>query len=166
MRSLRQIIIKEGSDNIVYLDESGFDANTYRPYAWSKCGQKSYGERSGKRGTRTSLIAAKREKQLLAPVLFKGSTNALWFNQWLEEHLLPELKPNSTLILDNAPFHRKNDVFEIAEKAGHKVLFLPPYSPEFNRIEQDFAILKKRRIYSEPGVSLDDIIKSYGNYLE
>ena len=99
-------------------------------------------------------------------LLFKGSTNALWFNQWLEEHLIPELKPNSTLILDNAAFHRKDDVFRIAEQAGHKVLFLPPYSPDFNRIEQDFAILKKRRIYSAPGTSLDDIIKSYGNYLE
>ena len=102
----------------------------------------------------------------LAPVLFKGSTNALWFNQWLENHLIPELKPNSTLILDNAAFHRKDDVFRIAEQAGHKVLFLPPYSPDFNRIEQDFAILKKRRIYSASGTSLDDIVKSYGNYLE
>ena len=101
-----------------------------------------------------------------APVLFKGSTNALWFNQWLEEHLIPELNPNSTLILDNAAFHRQNDVFRIAEQAGHKVLFLPPYSADFNRIEQDFAILKKRRIYSAPGTSLDDILKSYANYLE
>ena len=166
----------------MYLDESGFEPNTYRPYAWSKRGKKSYGERSGKRGTRTSLIAAKsappalrfpqrkdgasRGKQLLAPVLFNGSTNALWFNQWLSEHLLPELKLNSTLILDNAAFHRKDDVFRIAEAAGHKVLFLPPYSPDFNRIEQDFAIIKKRRIYATFGSLLNDMIKSYGNYLE
>ena len=166
MKSLRQIVAEQGASNLVYLDESGFDAKRYRPYAWSKRGQKSYGERSGKRGTRTSLIAAKRGKQLLAPVLFQGSTNALWFNQWLEKHLFPELKPHSTLILDNAPFHRQNDVFEIAEQGGHKVLFLPPYSPDFNRIEQDFAIIKKRRTYSAPGTSLDDIVKSYGNYLE
>ncbi len=163
---MRHIVTQEGSDNLVYLDESGFEANIYRPYAWSKQGQKSYGDRSGKRGTRTSLIAGKRGKQLLAPVLFKGSTNALWFNQWLQEHLIPELKPNSTLILDNAPFHRKDDVFRIAQETGHKVLFLPPYSPDFNRIEQDFAIINKRLIYSAPNTSLDDIVKSYGNYLE
>ena len=60
----------------------------------------------------------------------------------------------------------QDDVFRIAEKTGHQVLFLPPYSPDFNRIEQDFAILKKRRIYSAPCTSLDDIVKSYGNYLE
>jgi len=95
--------------------------------------------------------------------LFKGSTNTLWFNQWLKEHLLPELNANSTVILDNAPFHRKEDVFQIVEEAGHKVLFLLPYSPDFNRIEQDFAVIKKRRIYSTPDTSLYEIVKSYGN---
>ena len=163
MRNLRHIVVTYGWDNLIYIDESGFDAYTYRPYAWSKRGQKSHGNRSGKRGTRTSLIAGKRGKELLAPVLFKGSTNTLWFNQWLSEHLLPELKPNSTIILDNARFHRKEDVFQIAEEAGHQVLFLPPYSPDFNPIEQDFAIIKKRRIYSSPETSLDEIVKSYGN---
>lgn len=163
MRNLRQIALEYGWENLVYIDESGFDAFTYRPDAWSKRGQKSHGNRSGKRGTRTSLIAGKRGKQLLAPVLFQGSTNTLWFNQWLKQHLLPELKPNSTIILDNARFHRKEDVFQIVEEAGHQVLFLPPYSPDFNRIEQDFAIIKKRRIYSSPDTSLDEIVKSYGN---
>ena len=81
----------------------------------------------------------------------------------MKEYLIPELNPNSTLILDNAPFHRKDDVFRIAKEAGHKVLFLPPYSPDFNCIEKDFANIKKRRIYSAPGTSLDEIIKSYGN---
>ncbi|MGF1591333.1 MAG: IS630 family transposase [Pleurocapsa sp.] len=160
---MRQIVIQQGGDNLVYVDESGFDAYTYRPYAWSPQGQKSYGERSGTRGTRTSLIAGKRGKELLAPVLFKGNTNTLWFNQWLKEYLLPELNANSTVILDNAPFHRKEDVFQIVEQAGHKVLFLPPYSPDFNCIEQDFAIIKKRRIYSTPDISLYEIVKSYGN---
>ena len=83
------------------------------------------------------MIAGKRGKELLAPVLFKSSTNTLWFNQWLKEHLLRKLKPLSTIILDNAPFHRKEDIFQIVEEAGHQVLFLPPYSPDFNRIEQD-----------------------------
>ena len=143
LRNLREIVTQQGSSNLVYLDESGFKEDVYRPYGWSKRGQKTYGDHQGKRGVRTSLIAGKRGKQLLAPVLFKGSTNALWFNQWLDEHLIPELKPNSTLILDNAAFHRQNHVFTIAEKAGHKVLFLPPYSPDFNRIEKTSPLSKK-----------------------
>lgn len=163
MKSWRQIIIKQSSKDIVYIDESGFDAYTYRPYAWSPRGQKCHGERNGRRGARTSLIAGKRGKKLLAPVLFSGSTNAVWFNRWLEDYLIPELNPNSTLILDNAPFHRKNDICHIAQQAGHSVLFLPPYSPDFNRIEQDFAVIKKRRIYSSCDTTLDDIVRAYGN---
>jgi transposase len=65
------------------------------------------------------------------------------FNQWLEEHLIPKLNPNSTLILDNAPFYRKDDVFLIVHQAGHKVLFLPPYSPDFNRLNKILPSSKK-----------------------
>ena len=112
---------------------------------------------------RTSLIAAKRGNQLLAPVLFEGSTNSLWFNQWLEQHLLRELSESSTLILNNTRFHKKHDVEAIAARAGHQVLFLPPYSPDFNNIEQDFAIINKRRAYAPSGTTIDQIIQVYGN---
>lgn len=147
---------------MIYIDESGFEASTFRPHAWSKKGKKIHGERSGKTRPRTSLIAAKRGKELLAPVLFAGTTHSTWFNHWLEHHLLPLLNPQSLLILDNAPFHRKEEIKEIAQSAGHEVLFLPPYSPDFNKIEQDFAILKKQRIYAPLGTTLDDLIRVYG----
>nr|WP_319419365.1 type ISP restriction/modification enzyme [Pleurocapsa sp. FMAR1] len=62
---MREIVVLDGSNNLVYLDESGFEEYVYRPYGWSKRGQKTYGERNGKRGTRTSLIAGKRGKELL-----------------------------------------------------------------------------------------------------
>lgn len=152
-----------GSSNLVYLDESGFGLETFRPYAWSPCGQKVHGERNACKRPRTSLIAAKCGKKLLAPILFQGSTNSVLFNHWLEHHLIQELKNPSILILDNARFHKKDDVKGIAEQAGHTVLFLPPYSPDFNSIEQDFATIKKRRIYAAPGTTLDSIIQSYGN---
>lgn len=119
-------------------------------------------ERSGKRGPRTSLITGKRGKQMLAPVLFEGCTDALFFNYWLKEHLFKELRPKSTIIMDNAAFHRKKDIHEIAHEQGHYVLFLPPYSPDFNPIEQDFAIIKKQRAYAEPNTTLDDIVRAYG----
>ena len=96
-------------------------------------------------------------------MLFEDNTNSVWFNQWLEQHLLQELSESSILILDNARFHKKHDVETIAAKAGHQVWFLPPYSPDFNDIEQDFAILKKRRAYAPSGTTLDRIIQAYGN---
>ena len=163
MQELRRLISIHNSPSLVYIDESGFELETFRPYAWSLRGQKVHGERNTCKRPRTSLIAAKCGKKLLAPILFQGSTNSLLFNHWLEHHLLKELETASILILDNARFHRKDDVRQIAEKEGHIVLFLPPYSPDFNLIEQDFANIKKRRTYALPGTTLDSIIQSYGN---
>ena len=102
----------------------------------------------------------------MAPILYEGSTSSHWFNQWLKEHLLKELKANSILIMDNAAFHKKGEISSIAEEAGHSVLFLPAYSPDFNPIEQDFAILKKIRQNCAPQTSIDNIIKQYGCFLE
>lgn len=143
---------------MVYLDETGFAPSTYRPYAWGPRGAKVYGERSGERRPRTSLIAAKWGKKLLAPVLFQGTTTGIWFNQWLTEHLFPELPPNATLIMDNAAFHKKPETRAIIEQSPFELLYLPPYSPDFNPIEQDFAGMKKRRQYAPPDTPLEVII--------
>lgn len=160
---MRKIIVDRGSEDVVYLDESGFEASAQRNYGRSLRGKKLYGERSGNSRPRTSLIAAKRGKQMLAPVLFQGSTDAIWFNDWFENHLFKELRPKSTIIMDNAAFHKKKDIRQIAAAHGHNVLFLPPYSPDFNPIEQDFAVIKKQRAFAPKNKSLDDIIKSYGS---
>jgi transposase len=162
LQALRKYVTQHGSEEIVYIDESGFSETTFRPYAWSQRGKKVYGEQDGKTRKRTSLIAGKRGSRLLAPVLLTGTTNAVCFNHWLEHHLLPELNPHSLLIMDNAPFHQKKEIRAIAALDGHSVLFLPPYSPDFNKIEEDFAILKKQRIYAPPETTLDDIVRLYG----
>lgn len=162
LRTLRHRIQQQGSADIIYLDESGFPATTQREYGWAPKGRKVHGERSGNTRPRTSLIAGKRGAELLAPFLFAGSTDALWFNQWLREHLFKTLRPHSTLILDNAAFHKKQTIQAMAEQAGHQALFLPPYSPDFNAIEHDFAVIKKQWAHAPPNTPLDDIIKSYG----
>ena len=166
LQKLRQIGKVSGFQNVVYVDESGFDPHTYRPYAWSPRGKKSHGNRWGRGGKRTNLIAAKRGKEFLAPVLYEGSTSATWFNPWFKGHLLKELNPSSTIIMDNAAFHKKKEIHAMAEAAGHKVLFLPPYSPDLNPIEQDFAILKKIRQNAPINTTIDHIVKSYGTFLE
>lgn len=151
---------------MVYVDESGFERTAYRADGWACRGQRVAGERSGNTRPRTSLIAGKWGKRFIAPVLFEGSTNAEWFNVWLEQHLFKELAPGSLLIMDNAAFHKTAKTRELIERAGHTLLFLPPYSPDFNPIEQDFATLKKRRQFAPPDTPLDAIIRTYGNYLE
>ena len=166
LRELRQIVKVTGFKNVIYVDESGFDPYSYRPFAWAPKGDKSHGNRRGRGGVRTNLIAGKRGKEFLAPVLYEDSTSAIWFNQWFEEHLLKELNTGSTIIMDNAPFHKKEEISAMAEAAGHRVLFLPPYSPDFNPIEQDFAILKKIRQNAPLNTTIDHIVKTYGTFLE
>ena len=108
-------------------------------------------------------MAGKRkgEKDFIAPMIFTGSLNAEGFEGWLSTYLLTSLKKTSILIMDNAPIHRKNVVKQLVEEAGHKVLFLPKYSPDLNEIEHDFAALKKARMYAPEGTSLDKIIHDY-----
>ena len=113
-------------------------------YAYSKAGERVYELKSGRRGTRINLMAGYRGNQLIAPVMFKGGCNRDVFEAWLEQFLLPEIKPGDIVILDNATFHHGGDVEEIIEGAGGKVMYLPSYSPDLNRIEKVWASLKKK----------------------
>lgn len=160
---LREFIKIYGIESLVFIDESGFEEMQECIYAGSKKGEKVYGEKQGKRGKRESLVTGRRkqEKDLIAPMLFSGSLNAEGFEGWLKQYLLPALKIPSVLIMDNAPIHRKNMIRQLVEEAGHKVLFLPKYSPDLNDIEHDFSALKRARMYAPKGTSLDEIIKSY-----
>ena len=148
---------------MVFIDESGFEEFIICLYAWAKRGKKIYGNKQGKRGRRENLVAGKRkgEKDFIAPMIFTGSLNAEGFEGWLSKYLLTSLKKTSILIMDNAPIHRKNMVKQLVEEAGHKILFLPKYSPDLNEIEHDFAALKKARMYAPSETSLDQIIRDY-----
>ena len=157
LRELRAYVKKYSSKNIVYFDESGFAANSYRTHGWAVRGKKIYGDITGNhhRG-RTNLIMAQRGKLWLAPMLFNGGCNQEVVLTWVKECLLPELKEPSLIIMDNAPFHNKLRISKLLEENGHKLMPLPPYSPDFNPIEESFAIIKKRRMFN--GQSLEQII--------
>ena len=102
---------------------------------------------------------AQRGKDWIAPMLFDTSCTHLTVTAWIKEMLLPALRPASLVIMDNAPFHNKPKIAEILDQHGHKLLPLPRYSPDFNPIEQAFAILKRQRSFSEK--SLDELITSH-----
>ena len=84
----------------------------------------------------------------LAPMLFEASCMHLIVTTWIEKMLLPALRPNSLVIMDNAPFHDKPNISQPLAAAGHTLLPLPRYSPYLNPIEQAFAILKRQRQFS------------------
>ena len=92
---------------------------------------------------------------------YTGSTNAALFETWFEQCLLPCLPEESVLILDNAAFHRKKKLYEIADRHQFTLIFLPPYSPELNPIEKFWAWLKKTLASTASSFpSLDDAIAS------
>ncbi len=145
LRELRRLIKDYGSNNIVYVDETGFRPHTYRPHGWALRGKKIFGDVVGKKHKNTNLIMAQRNKDWLAPMLFEGACTMNTVNAWIEQALLKELSKPSIVIMDNAPVHNKTWIKNTLEKHGHAFLPLPPYSPDFNPIEQTFGYMKKRR---------------------
>lgn len=130
--------------NRVYVDESGIHEYLQRQNARAIRGEKVYGAVSGSRYSRESFIAAQNQSSILAPFCYTGTCNTDLFNVWLEQMLIPELKPGQVVILDNASFHKSKVSVEIIRKAGCEVLFLPPYSPDLNPIEKFWANFKRR----------------------
>ena len=90
----------------------------------------------------TTITAALRSDGLCAATLFDGATNGARFWAYITDTLVPALKPGDTVILDNLQAHKVTGVRETIEAAGARLLYLPPYSPDFNPIEQIFAKLK------------------------
>ena len=93
---------------------------------------------------RTSIVAAQAENKIIAPLQYKGMMHSLFFEAWFEKHLIPELAQGTVIVMDNASFHRKKRLYELAEQYNVKIIFLPPYSPELNPIEHFWHWLKKK----------------------
>lgn len=126
----------------VYVDESGFDNREDSSYGYSPKGERCYALKSGKRTERVSWITALRDKTLLAPLTFEGSCNRDLFETWLANCLIPQLNPGDIIIIDNATFHRGAMIQELVEAAGCEIWYLPSYSPDLNKIENWWAVLK------------------------
>lgn len=141
-------------EKLVFVDESGVDTFVSRQYGRAPRGKKIHGEISGKRFARQSFVAAKAGSKIIAPMIYEGTCHSELFETWVEQVLLPELIPGQTIIMDNATFHKSLKTKNLIEGAGCNLLFLPPYSPDFNPIEKFWAWLKKR---------LREIINSFKN---
>ena len=128
--------------NIVYIDESGIDHNIIKENCWVKKGGKIIGERSGGRRERTSVLAALNGKEIKAPIRYSGTANTKLFLYWLENILVPVLTEGQTVIMDNCSIHKSLKVKELIENAGCFLLYLPPYSPDLNPIENYWAVMK------------------------
>jgi len=89
-----------------------------------------------------TLVAALRSDRIDAPMVIDKPMNGLIFTTWVEKALAPTLRPGDIVVMDNLPAHKVKAVRRAIESVGAKLLYLPPYSPDFNPIEQVFAKLK------------------------
>ena len=133
--------IPEKTD-VIYVDESGVQKEMNPIRGRAKRGVKLYQKTSGKRLKKTNVIAGYLDGLILALCIYAWSTDKEWFCEWFEYSLIPLLKPGSVIVLDNATFHSKVYLPIIAEAYGHKILWLPKYSPDKNPIEHVWANLK------------------------
>lgn len=131
-------------ESIVYVDETGIDTFIQREYAYAKRGEEVIGYISGKKYRRVGIVAAQIGKKIISPLQFNGTMDSRLFEFWFESCLLCQLPSNSTIVMDNAAFHRKKRLSFLAQSEGHKIVFLPPYSPEYNPIENFWAWLKSK----------------------
>lgn len=136
-------IAETPSDEIAYVDETGIDTYLSREYGWSERGKPVMGLVSGRKFKRVGIVAAQRGKEILSPLQYDGTMDSSLFEAWFASQLLPILPKNTVIVMDNASFHRKSRLFDLADQAGHRLIFLPPYSPELNPIENFWAWLKR-----------------------
>jgi len=90
----------------------------------------------------TTFVGALRHDQIAAPCVFDGPMNGPCFLAYVEQFLAPTLRQGDVVVMDNLPSHKVAGVREAIERAGASLRYLPPYSPDFNPIEQAFAKLK------------------------
>ena len=90
----------------------------------------------------STFVAGLQHDSILAPMLIDTPMTGVIFQQWLIEHLIPEMRPGSIVVCDNLPAHKIADVRQCLEAAGIGLLYLPAYSPDFKPIEQVFAKVK------------------------
>ena len=127
---------------LVFVDETGLSTKMARLRGRALCGERCRAGIPHGHWKTTTFTAALRLSGMTAPMVLDGPMNGAAFLAYTEQVLVPTLQPGDTVVLDNLPAHKPAAVREAIEKAGARLRFLPPYSPDFNPIEMAFSKLK------------------------
>jgi transposase len=111
-------------------------------------GQRCHDTKKAKRTTRYNIIAALHLNILIAPFVFEGYSNRATYETYLKKVLIPALRPGMVLVLDNVSFHKSPAITQLIEDAHCRIIYLPPYSPDFNPIEHWWTPLKNNIRYA------------------
>jgi transposase len=130
------------AERLVFVDEMGTDVSLSPLYAWSRKGERAFGSAPRNWGKNVTLLASITREGLGECLAVEGSTTREVFEAYLERVLVPTLGPGQIVVMDNLSAHKGGRVKEIIEGRGCELLYLPPYSPDFNPIEQAFSKVK------------------------
>ena len=129
-------------ERLVFIDETWASTNMARRYGRCPRGERlKVGIPHGHWKT-TTFVAGITSRGIIAPWVLDGPINRDAFEIYVEKVLIPDLKPGAIVVMDNLSSHKGPRVRQMIEAAGASLLYLPPYSPDFNPIENAFAKLK------------------------
>ena len=129
-------------ERLVFIDETGAATNMARAYGRCRRGERLAGAVPHGHWKTTTFVAGLRRDGVTAPFVIDRPMNGVIFRTYVEQCLAPTLRPGDIVVMDNLGSHKSAAVRAAIEARGATLLFLPPYSPDLNPIEQLFAKLK------------------------
>ncbi len=130
-------------EDLVFIDETGVNLMMVRLYARALKGERATGDRPCKTGKNVTLIGGMSLNGIVAALTLEGGTNGDVFKYFIEQVLVPNLWIGACVVMDNASIHKADEIRELIEGAGAKLVYLPPYSPDFNPIENCWSKVKE-----------------------
>ena len=130
------------AERLVFVDEMGANVSLSPLYAWSRRGRRAFGSAPKNWGKNVTLLASITREGLGPCLAVEGATTREVFEAYMEGVLAPSLSPGRMVVMDNLSAHKGGKVKEIIEGRGCELIYLPPYSPDLNPIEQAFSKVK------------------------
>lgn len=127
---------------LVFVDETGSNITLTPRYGRAPRGHRCHGQVPRNWGRNTTLLAALSLAGIQTAFVIEGATDRAVFEGFVERYLIPQLRPGQVVVWDNLSVHKSVRAKALIEAVGCRVVFLPPYSPDFNPIELAFAKLK------------------------
>jgi transposase len=145
----------------VFIDETWTKTNMAPLRGWAPRGERLMGKAPFGHWNTMTFLAALRHDRVTAPWIIDGPINAGSFRIYVEQVLVPELKPDDIVIMDNLGSHKPKAIRDAIRNAGARLIFLPKYSPDLNPIEKLFAKIKHwlRKAQARTRQAVDDELR-------
>ena len=150
---------------VLFIDETGASTKMARLYGRAKRGRRVVGRVPWGHWKTVTLVAGLRQDGLVAPFVIDCPMNGAIFLEYLRRCLVPVLHPGDVVVMDNLGAHKRDEVRAIIAAAGAAVLYLPPYSPDLNPIEQAIAKIKAK-LRKAKERTIDDLYHRIGDIVQ